>query len=359
MSLSCALQLALAPAALAAGPEAAEIKSKADASFDSRNYAQALEQYRAALAQGGDPRMHYNIAQTLTALERYPEALVSYQAFLTEAPAGTLSAAQQERFFALLDELKAKISRVEVKCDVAGARVLVRDRALGTTPLPGPISLNAGPAKIEVLAEGFKPFVTNIDLAGGVARTVDVALERVDFSGALSVKSSAAGARVLVDGAERGTTPLSLRVDRGAHVVVVRASGYVEQSKTVTIEAGGRTELQFSPARSPDYTLAFLGFGVGFVGVAAGSVTGILAFTSWSSAKAECYTPAKECGPAGQPELATSKTFGTLSTVAFGVGAAGIGVGAYGWVRARRGRGAAKPVEIMLLPGGLGLRGGF
>jgi hypothetical protein len=57
--------------------------------------------------------------------------------------------------------------------------------------------------------------------------------------------------------------------------------------------------------------------------------------------------------------LQTSKTYSTLSTVAFGVGAAGVAVGVYGWVRARQGRGVAKPAEVVLLPGGLGLRGEF
>ena len=94
----------------------------------------------------------------LTALERFPEALASYQTFISEAPPGTLNAAQQEKFFTLLDELKAKIARVEVKCSVAGARVLVRDQVVGTVPLAGPVSVNAGPAKVEVIADGYKPF---------------------------------------------------------------------------------------------------------------------------------------------------------------------------------------------------------
>jgi hypothetical protein len=357
--LSLMLHVGLAPSVLAAGPDTVDLKTKADASFDGRNYADALVQYRAALTQGGDPRIRYNIAQTLTALERYPEALASYQAFLAEAPAGTLNAAQQERFFALLDELKSKISRLEIRCDVAGARVLLRNTALGTTPLDGLVSVNAGPAKIEVMAEGFKPFVAEVTLAGGRTETVDARLERIDFTGRLLVKSSVPGAWVSVDGADRGMTPLELRLEQGAHVVLVKEKGYVDQGKTVTIESGGRTELSFSLMRSPDYTLAYVGFGAGFVGVAAGSVTGILAFTTLSNAKAQCDGAAKECGPAGQPDLQTSKTYGVLSSVAFGVGAAGVGLGIYGWLSARQGQAFMKPVEVVLRPGKLELEGTF
>jgi hypothetical protein len=356
--LSVVLHLALSPFAGASGPDAGELKARGDAAFDGRNYAEALAQYRAALAQGGDPRIRYNIAQTLTALERYPDALASYQAFLAEAPAGTLNAAQQEKFFALLDELKSKIARLDIRCDVPGARVLLRDTALGTTPLDT-ISVGAGPAKIEVIAEGYRPFVSEVSLVGGRSQTVMVALERIDFTGALAVNSSIHGARVSIDGADRGVTPLALRVDHGTHVVSVRSKGYLDQGKTVMIEPGGRTELLFPLVEAPDYTLAYVGFGAGFVGIAAGSVTGILAFTTLGTAKSQCDDVGKVCGPAGQPDLQTSKTYGILSSVAFGVGAAGVGLGVYGFLKARRGRASTTAVEVVLQPTKLELQGPF
>ena len=98
-----ALQTAASPLALAAGSHVSESKTRGDALFDARNYAGALEEYRAALAQGGDARLRYNIAQTLTALERYPEALASYQAFLAEAPAGTLNGTKDDQFLFSVD----------------------------------------------------------------------------------------------------------------------------------------------------------------------------------------------------------------------------------------------------------------
>jgi hypothetical protein len=351
--------LTVSALASASEPDAGELKRRADAAFDGRRYADALAQYQVALARGGDAKIRYNIAQTLTALERYPEALAAYQAFLAEAPAGTLSAAQQERFFALLDELKAKIARIEVRCDVAGARVLVRNAAVGTTPFAGLISVNAGPARIEVLAEGFKPFAVEMDLPGSQTRTVDIPLERIDFAGRLSVDSGGVAAHVRVDGSDRGVTPLTLRVDQGAHVVSVSASGFIDQGKTVTIQPGGRTAMEFSLVRSPDYTLAYTGFVAGFVGIAAGGVTGVLAFTTLSSAKTQCDSATKECGPAGQPDLQTSKTYGVLSSVGFGVGAAGVGVGLFGWLTARHGRALTRPIEVVLLPARLELKGSF
>jgi hypothetical protein len=339
--------------------DAKELKERGDASFDGRNYADALEQYRAALAQGGDPRIHYNIAQALTALERYPEALASYQAFLAEAPSQTLNAAQQEKFFQLLDELKTKITRVWIRCDVPGARVLLRNVEIGQTPIDGAIPVNAGPARLEVIAEGFLPVATEIRLLGGQTQTVNVALQRIDFGGRLSIDCNVPAATVYVDEVSRGICPVALRVERGSHLVEVKASGYLAENRTLVIEPGGKTHAVFSLRRAPDYTLAYVGFGVGFVGVTAGTVTGILAFTTLSGAKSDCDTVARQCGPAGQPGLENSRTYGTVSTIAFGVGAAGVGLGIYGWLRARPGAALRKSVEMSLLPAGFLVRGSF
>ena len=65
-------------------------------------------------------------------------------------------------------------------------------------------------------------------------------------------------------------------------------------------------------------------------------------------------------GPAGQSDLQSSKTYGALSTAAFVVGAAGVGLGAYGWnPRASTAHHAEKPVQVIALPGGVRLAGEF
>jgi hypothetical protein len=311
------------------------------------------------VAGGGDPRIEYNVAQALTALERYPDALAAYQRFIAEAPPGTLSAAQQERFFALLDELKNKITRFEIHCAVEGARVLVRDTAVGVTPLRSPVSLNAGPAKVEAIADGFKPFTMDVVLEGGKTQVLEVNLERVDFTGALTVRSSIPATRVLIDRSERGVTPLTVRVERGTHLIASSVEGYDDQSKTVSFEPGSKRELTFFPVRSANYTTAWIGFVSGGVAIIGGGVTGALAFTSFNDAKGQCDNTTKQCGPTGQGDLQTSKTFGVLSDVLFGLGAAGAGVGILGLYLAARDRGNPRPVEIVVGAGALSLQGAF
>jgi len=236
--------------------------------------------------------------------------LASYQSFIAEAPAGTLNEAQQAQLFALVEELKRKIARIEVKCDVPGARVLVRGKEVGTTPLSSDVVVNAGQAKIEAIAEGYRTFETTVTMFGGTTRPMKIALERVDFTGAVSVTSNVAGAQVLVDGVARGVTPLEFKVLRGTHVVAVKARDHVDQNRTATVEAGKRTTLTVTLERAPNYTIAYVGFGIGAVGVAGGTATGILALSRFGKAKDQCDVASKQCGPAGQSDLQASKSWG-------------------------------------------------
>jgi hypothetical protein len=353
-----AIALVLALSAPAYADDASTLKATGDTAFDALRYGEALEAYQGALAKNRDARLHYNIAQSLSALERYPEALASYQAFIAEAPAGTMTEQVRSALFELLEKLKAKIARLEVTCDVPGARVLVRGKTVGTTPLASGIVLNAGEAKVEVLAEGYKPFESTLSLTGGATRPLAIVLQRVDFRGGLAVSSNVAGAQVFVDGAPQGFTPFEVRMERGSHVVEVKAEGHVAHREVVKVEAGKKSDVKVRLERAPNYTLAYVGFGIGAVGIAAGATSGILSFTTFSKAKENCDTSAKECGPAGQSDLQSSRTWSTVSNVGFGVGLAGIALGTYGLLTAKPGK-RESAVNVTLYPGGAGVFGRF
>lgn len=360
-ALSLLLAIPIAPSVAQAGApeESAALKLQADEAFDARRYAAALRHYEAALAKDRDARLHYNIAQSLSALERYPEALVAYQAFIAEAPAGTLNEAQQAQLFALVEELKGKLARIDVRCAVPGARILVRGKTVGTTPLGSAVVVNAGTAKVEAIAEGYEPFEATLELGGASTRRVDVALRRVDFTGVAAVRANVAGARVFIDGAPAGVAPVRARLKQGTHVVEVRAADHDTQRRTVSVEATKSVDVTVMLERTPDRTLTYLGFGMGAVGVAAGTVTGILALSRFDKAKEQCDETAKECGPAAQADLQASKNWGVLSTAAFSVGALGIGLGTYGLLTSKPRRSAAPSLDVALSPAGVGVLGSF
>lgn len=350
--------LVVGPVRAGASQEAAVLKARGDQAFDARRFTEALESYQAALKKRRDARLHYNIAQALTAIGRYPEALQSYQAFLTEAPAGMLNEAQQATLFKLLEDLKGRISRLELTCDVPGARVLVRGRTVGATPLQDSLVLNAGAARVEVLAEGYEPFEATMELPGGTSVPLLVRLKRVDFTGWLTVTSNVAGADVMVDGVRRGVTPLRLKIAQGTHVVVVKAEDHEDRGVVASVVPGEESVVEARLERAPDYTLAYFGFGVAGVGVAAGTITGIVAYARFENAKEDCDQVAKECGPAGRDDLAEAKSWALLSTVGFGVGVAGLAVGTYGLMTSDA-SGQESRVGVALGPGQVTLRGSF
>jgi hypothetical protein len=289
-------------------------------------------------------------------LERYPEALVSYQAFLAEAPVGMLTEAQQAVLFSLVEHLKGKISRVRVECNVPGARVLLRGRMVGRTPLPSFVVLNAGDAKLEVIADGYGPYESVLSLPGGALESIVVKLDRVDFRGTLSVRGNVSSADVFVDDALRGRTPMEIKLERGTHVVEVRAQGHKSHRQVVKVEAGKALLVDANLERLPDYTIAYVGFGLGGLGVAAGTGAGILAFSKMSKVEEQCDTLEKECGPAGQSHLQASSTWGTVSNVGFAVGAAGIGLGIYGLLTSKK---EAREPDVSLGVNGVLVRGRF
>jgi hypothetical protein len=119
-----------------------------------------------------------------------------------------------------------------------GAEVLVDGAAAGTAPLR--LELPAGSHQIEMRLKG-RTRTEQITIARGGETPVTI-----DFNGrptgGLQVTSTPVGARVVVDGHERGVTPLELSgISAGAHVVQIESpEGTVKRSVQIT---SGRTEV--------------------------------------------------------------------------------------------------------------------
>jgi streptogramin lyase len=56
--------------------------------------------------------------------------------------------------------------------------------------------------------------------------------------GTLHISSTPSGAQVFIDGTYRGSTPLTVPLATGTHSVIVRASGFPDAQRTVTIQSG-------------------------------------------------------------------------------------------------------------------------
>jgi hypothetical protein len=97
--------------------------------------------------------------------------------------------------------------------------------------------------------------------------------------------------------------------------------------------------------------------GVGVVGVVIGSVFGLKAASNWSDAKKHC-DPYPYCGAAGQKLADDAKSSGTISTIAFIVGGAGLVSGAVLWFTAPN-RSSEAHATLDVGPGSVMLHGRF
>lgn len=161
------------PAAAADVSSAAELKARADRAMDRGEFAQALSAYRQAYAESPSPALLYNMGRAQEKLGNYPEALGDLESFEETATADLK--AKVPRLHALIERLRARVARVEVKSNVPGALVVVRGQLRGTAASSRPIAVLPGRATVELTADGYVPVRRDVVLAEG-------SLQRLDFT---------------------------------------------------------------------------------------------------------------------------------------------------------------------------------
>jgi len=257
--------------------------------MDSFHYDEALVDYQAAYAASHDAAILYNIGQVRRARGEYPEALDAFQAFEREARPELK--ALVPKLGELLAEIRSKVASLQVAINVAGARIIVRDRIVGTTPMATPIRLNAGRTTIEITAEGYLPYTKELDLPGGGVAVIDAKLETKDSHGILVVRASEGPAAVFIDGKRAGTAPVEQVVGAGSHSVVVRRDGFEDGAGSVVVRPGERRDLDLKlTAKSGITSKWWFWTGVGVV-VAGGAATAVVLLSSRKADRGDGFEP--------------------------------------------------------------------
>lgn len=149
----------------------------------------------------------------------------------------------------------AAAGRLLVRSTPGGAEVFVNGERRGVTPL-ALRDLPFGAYAVRVVRAGFAPVEQRVAIdAGRPARSLELTLTRGAATpasaaaeavapGSLLVESRPAGARVLVDGAEIGVTPVTVpSLAAGPHTVRIERAGYVSITTTARIEARTRARV--------------------------------------------------------------------------------------------------------------------
>lgn len=257
-----------APADLA---RAKELRQKGHQHFDEQRYAEALAFYKESYQFSGDPALLYNIGRAHQLLNEAPEALGAFEAFLAAAPPELK--AKVQGLEETVAEARKKVATLTLTSNVTGARVLVRKKEIGTTPLRA-VRLLAGEADLEILSDTHEPLARKLTLQGGESMTLELNLTpRKQAGGLLIVRSPVPGARVLVDGRPLGGAPAEVQLDPGEHRVSLLAEGHKDTSLAVVIAAGERRELDVDLEKKARPSRWWLWAGAGAILVAGVALT--------------------------------------------------------------------------------------
>ncbi len=122
-----------------------------------------------------------------------------------------------------------------------GARVVVDGQDRGVTPVT--LRLPSGAHVLEVQVGKSEPRVIPLTIQAGVHTSQYIELQDAAVTGALAIKSEPSGARVIIDGLPRGTTPATItNLSAGDHTVVLELGGR-KVTQSVTIDPGGTAQL--------------------------------------------------------------------------------------------------------------------
>ena len=165
--------MAIPGAAFAADDEGAEAAFKRGFElFEEGNYQAALVEFKQAYKMSPNYKMLYNIGLVSKQLNDYAGALDAFTRYLNDGGTAVLVSRRVE-VNQEIQKLRNRVSQVSVKVDKPGAEVSVDGASVGTSPLPGPLTLNIG--KIRVTARlGDRTDEKVIELVPGQSMAVDL-----------------------------------------------------------------------------------------------------------------------------------------------------------------------------------------
>lgn len=256
---------------------AAALKARGDSAMLGLRYQEALDAYRESYALTKNPALLYNQARAHQALGDFPAALELLERFDVEAPADVKG--RLKRLPELIADIRSRVTELTLRTSVSGARVILGDKVIGTTPLPQVVKTSSGRVTLQVLEEHHQPYTKVVDLPGGGAVTLDVELVRKDVSAVVVIGASVHGAHVTVDDKPIGEAPVELVVRAGEHKILVDAVGYEPSTASVVVRAGERRSLDLMLTKEAPITAKWWFWsGVGVV-VLAGVATTVVMLT--------------------------------------------------------------------------------
>lgn len=157
----------------ASAQSARELFLEGQNAYELGRYEDAVEAWEAAYAAEARPALKWNLAQAYERLGRIDDAIASLEVYLADAgDDAALAERAQHRLEAL--QSRRDRTRLTIVGGPAGGEVRVDGVSVGTLPIPEPVRVEPGDHAVEVIAEGFDPFRSNVSVTAGATVTIEV-----------------------------------------------------------------------------------------------------------------------------------------------------------------------------------------
>jgi hypothetical protein len=213
-----------------------------------KDWAKALEEFKASLAIEKTPEALEGVAYTNWELQKWAEAYDAYDDYLTtysaKLPKNKKDLAQRR-----LHDLADKTGALAIDATETGADVFVDDKNVGKTPLPKPLRLLPGPHRVRVAKDGFLTWEQAPNVTANGATPVAVKLEADNRKAHLNVREQGnQQVHVFVDNVDMGPAPWSGDLDPGDHEVVVKSATMVAAPQKISVAKGESKDVVLTAA---------------------------------------------------------------------------------------------------------------
>lgn len=200
----------------------------------------ARASFNAAYEASKNPRVLFNVAVCEKNLGRYGRAIDIFKKELAEGK-GQLTPAEEADVKAQIAGLEQYVAQLTIDVSEPGAEIYVDDAKVGTSPLPGPVSVQLGERRVRASKPGFSDVQRSIELKGGSTGTVQLKLVPNVKTQLVSVSVvGPSNAIVKIDGKEVGAAPYKgqVTVSPEPHQFSAEATGWVPATQSAIVRDG-------------------------------------------------------------------------------------------------------------------------
>jgi hypothetical protein len=292
------------PAPEAASPEierARELYRQGVEHVRRQEWAEALSAFEHSQKLRAHATTTFNVAACERALGQYTRALGTFERAIAQADAqpGSLAPSLRTEAEAMVRQIDELLARVSVTLEPAQAAIAVDGRPLRRRPgsgspvlvggvePPGPgtpppaarfeLVLNPGPHVITLSRRGFSDAVVRVSYAPGGRRQLSLRLDELPAT--IRVSANVERAIVRVSDMDVGPAPVEILRPAGSYRVLVTRDGFEPYETSVTLNAGGESDLKARLRPESTALTERWWFWAGAVAVVAGGVALTYALT--------------------------------------------------------------------------------